>query len=193
MSGSPVDTHAGVGFVVSPKFRFFVQAFKPINSRICELTINSSPRLIKLYSVYAPSMMSSQHSPEEDTQRKDDFWQALTTATLSNTPYFPIIAGDLNTRLTAKHTSPKIGPCLFGKEPVYESTQHIPNSEYLLEFLDTNAMFLPSTFRNLLNSRRITYKEIDCSEDYSSSNPKPGDFSVLDYFFFPDFCSSGIG
>jgi hypothetical protein len=87
MSGSPVDTHAGVGFVISPKFRFFVQAFKPINSRICELTINSSPRLINLYSVYAPSMMSSQHSPEEDTQRKDDFWQALTTATPSNTPY----------------------------------------------------------------------------------------------------------
>ena len=189
-SGSPKEPHAGVGFVVSPRFRFSIKSFKPHSSRIAEITIMSSPRMIKLYSVYAPSMMSTTHTPEEDTQRKDEFWQQLTSIVCSNTVYFPIVAGDLNSRLVGQYNSDKIGNNLFGKEPTTVNPQYTPNCEYLLEFLDTTSLYIPSTFSNLLPSRLITYKEIDCAPGYSSSNPRPGDFSVLDYFLFPEFAKS---
>ena len=53
MSGLPSHKHYGVGFFASPSLRPRVKDIKPHSPRICELTIDTSPHLDAIDSIYA--------------------------------------------------------------------------------------------------------------------------------------------
>jgi exonuclease III len=56
-SGQAKDTHAGVGFIVSPKAVNLIIGFRSLSSRLCELTLRTAPLPTFLYSIYAPSQL----------------------------------------------------------------------------------------------------------------------------------------
>ena len=59
LSGNKEDKYAGVGFIVSPSLNAHVRGFKPVSSRIAVIRIAASPRSLEIYSVYAPSQITS--------------------------------------------------------------------------------------------------------------------------------------
>ena len=53
-AGSP---NHGVGFIVSPSLRPYVQSFMPLGPRLCSVVVNTSPRPFHVYCAYAPSLV----------------------------------------------------------------------------------------------------------------------------------------
>ena len=142
LSGSKDDKFAGVGFIVSPNLNIHVRGFKPVSSRIAIIRIAASPRSLEIYSVYAPSQLTSgENSVALDLERKQLFWDDMSRVCNTHSPYFPIIVGDFNARwdsdLIAEHLgydNPYVGKFHFGSPP--SDTQYTNNSSFLFDFVE---------------------------------------------------------
>ena len=148
MSGLPSDKHHGVGFFVSPKLRSHVSDFIPHSPRIAEITVNTLPHKITIINVYAPSQVED---PEQDRNRKADFWTQLDEIMLShNNSSHLCLVGDLNARLDSQldPTSDYIGPAVIGRRSSLQDDDR-DNAVYLLDFLSANNLSLPQTFSDL--------------------------------------------
>ena len=135
-------------------------------------------------------MSQATHSPEEDLNRKQLFWDSLSEQMPNSRIPFTILLGDFNTRLTTGPThniliQDLIGPYLFGKDVDYTQAQTTPNSEFMHNFLEENYVSIPSTFLKMHPSKRITFRNIQSSEFANTLNPSQEDFAVLDYFITP--------
>jgi len=151
-SGNKADSHAGVGFIVSPRFHLHVRGFKPITSRIAVIRIAASPRSLELYSIYAPSQIASgENSVARDLERKQQFWDDISQFCNTHSPYLPIIVGDFNARWDSHmaenelgYNNPYVGNFHFGDPPA--DTQYSNNSSFLFQFLQEAQMYIPTSF-----------------------------------------------
>lgn len=130
LSGQDKDSHAGVGFIVSPQLRPHILGLKPLNSRIAVLRISASPRSIQVFSIYAPSQLPSEIGSVQ---------APLENEFPSTSQYFSIIMGEFNARLTSnivqdfEDVEPPFGPCLYGKPT--GPTAYTTNAEFPFDFL----------------------------------------------------------
>ena len=162
-SGSPQDKHHGVGFFVSPRLRAHVHSFIPHSARICELTLNLLPHPVVILSVYAPSQVED---AQEDLARKTKLWSHLESILLDKTDLSHVLlVGDFNSRLdTVLDTSQtRIGPAVIGKRQALEDDDR-DNAVSLLNLLDSLDLSLLQTFSKLPFRRRVTYKEMSCTD-----------------------------
>ena len=191
LSGTKNDNFAGVGFIVSPSMNIHVRGFKPVSSRIAILRVAASPRSLEIYSIYAPSQLSSgENSVALDLERKQGFWDDMNSFCNTQSPYFPIIVGDFNARWEQDDvihqlgkTNPYVGQHHFGAPPA--DTQYTNNSSFLFDFLTESQMYVPSSFHYIKPHKRITYREIHSDSYANSLNPQPVDWSELDLVLFP--------
>ena len=189
LMGSPIDTHAGVGFVVSPRIMPFVYKFNPISTRIASINVRTTGKEIVLFSVYAPSLLSKTHTHEEDKDRKQEFWDQLSFSMPDARFFTTIILGDLNMRCHSEIPEMQhiVGPYLFGYKPLQDPV-YSTNLEFFIGFAETFDMYLPGTFQTKHPSQRITYREIAASEFADTRFPSPTDFAVLDHVVLPVDC-----
>jgi exonuclease III len=193
-SGQAKDTHAGVGFIVSPKAVNLIIGFRSLSSRLCELTLRTAPLPTYLYSVYAPSQLPpGENQLELDAERKIQFWDHLNDNIKPANCRINLLLGDFNARITARPQGYEqyVGPYLFGKQTLQDSPFE-QNSNHLLTFLTENDSFLPQTFFDIHPKNKITYLEISAEEGYNTFTPRPGDFSVLDYVIAPNSSKRAI-
>ena len=73
-SGSSNSKHHGVGFFVFPSLRLHAHKFLAHSPRISEITLQTNPRPITVFSIYAPSTVVDS---TEDQARKEHFWSQL--------------------------------------------------------------------------------------------------------------------
>ena len=183
MSGLPTDRHHGVGFFVSPQLRLHVTNFIPHSPRIAEITLHTLPRPVTFLNVYAPSMVED---PEKDRDRKAEFWTMLEeiVASHANMDHLSIV-GDLNARLDSALDKDKahIGPTVVGQHISVPDLDR-DNAVYLLDFLQANHFTLPQTFIDLPFKKRVTYKEMQCS-DPMITHENVQDWTTLDYVAIP--------
>ena len=175
-AGSP---NHGVGFIVSPSLRPYVQSFMPLGPRLCSVVVNTSPRPLHVYCAYAPSLVQD---AAEDTKRKREFWDHLSEQTLEvDSPHGLIIVGDLNARLDKDidPTGVHVGSETWGKRLSIDSPER-DNAVYLLEFLQSFDMKLPQTFMSSSPARKVTYKETSCT-DHLLRHPEVMNWTTLDY------------
>ena len=183
MSGLPTDKHHGVGFFVSPQLRLHVTNFIPHSPRIAEITLHTLPHPITILNVYAPSMVDD---PEKDRDRKADFWIMLEeiAASHSNLDHL-IVLGDLNARLDTALDKERIhiGPTVVGQRISVPDADR-ENAVYLLDFLQANNFILPETFADLPFKKKVTYKEVQCSDPLISQESVQ-DWTALDHVAVP--------
>ena len=115
--------HHGVGFIISPNLRPFVEDVVPHNSRFIELSLRSQGPNVKIMNCYMPHTLR----PEAE---KDHYWQQLETIMPAKT--LPtLLVGDFNARLY-KRMDPSehsvIGPCGFG-DIEKDDTIQIPDEQ----------------------------------------------------------------
>ena len=135
MSGLPTDKHHGVGFFVSPSHRSHVSDFIPHSPRIAEITINTLPHKITIINVYAPSQVED---PEQDRDRKSDFWTQLDEIMLSHSNLSHLCSvGDLNARLDANldPTHEHVGPAVVAGDLLCKMTTETTQSFLWISFL----------------------------------------------------------
>ena len=163
MSGLPTDKHHGVGFCVSHQLRLRVTNFVPRSPRIAEITFHTLPHPITILNVYAPSMVDD---PDKDRERKADIWTILEeiVASRHNLDHL-VVLGDLNARLDSALDKERlhIGPAVVGQR-ISVSDADRDNAIFLLDFLQANNFTLPQTFADLPFKKKLTYKEMHCSE-----------------------------
>ena len=173
-SGSCDSRHHGVGLFVSPSLRPHAHKFLAHSPRICELTLQTNPHPVTVFSIYAPSTVDD---PSEDQFRKEQFWSQLDSIISGhcNSSHL-IILGDYNARLDSSldHDHDHIGPHVWGKR------QSIPdpdrdNAVYLMEFMQSHLLLLPQIFTDLHPSNLVSYKEMTSTTDFLD------DFSVSDW------------
>ena len=159
MSGLRSSKHHGVGFFVSPTLRSHVTDFKPHTPGICDLTIATLPYPITVINIYAPSTVDTL---ETDREQKAQFWADLEDLMLnhSNSSHM-ILVGDCNSRLDANidPTNTQVGPHVIGRRQTIPEPER-DNAIYLMDFLD----YLPQTFADIPFRRRVTYKEMTCTD-----------------------------
>ena len=118
LSGTPEEPYAGVGFAVHCSLLPFVHDFHPFSGRIAILILNTKPRKIAFFSIYAPSQLADS---DADFQRKHVFWDDLTDIVQEYSRSHQILLlGDWNTRLYSNHVSSMpdfVGPVIFKPPP----------------------------------------------------------------------------
>ena len=193
-SGASNARHHGVGFFVSPCLRPHVSSFLAHSPRLCELTIQTNPHPITIFSIYAPSTVEDS---VEDVARKEHFWSQLDAILIDqkNSSHL-LILGDYNSRLD-EFIDPDmdhIGPQVWGKRQSIEDTDR-DNALYLLEFLRSHLLLLPQTFTDLPDARKVTYKEMtspsDGLNDLDVSNWTTLDYGSVTHPIFPDIYFKG--
>ena len=186
LSGDKNDTHAGVGFIVSPHILKYIGSFVPINSRLAILKLYTNHRKTWLYSCYAPSVMASniENVLELDADRKQKFWDSLHDHTPVDSSTIPALMGDFNCRLLQRRLMPPyVGEHAFLH--LDTSTQFALNSDFMTEFLQSHNLQIKSTFASQPAPQKITYLEIQSDEYCSSFHPTNRDFSQLDHVLLP--------
>ena len=193
-SGAFHSKHHGVGFFIAPALRPHVNNFLAHSPRICEITIQTNPHPITVFSIYAPSTVEDS---SEDQTRKEYFWTQLDSIITEhpNSSHL-IILGDYNARLDSAldDDSDHIGPHVWGKR------QSIPdpdrdNAIFLMEFLQSHLLIIPQTFSDLPPSRLVSYKEMtsatDFLEDFTVSDWTTLDYASVSHPVFCDFTFKG--
>ena len=68
-SGASNSKHHGVGFFISPSLRPHAHTFLAHSPRICEITLQTNPHPITIFSIYAPSTVedSTDDYPEKNS------------------------------------------------------------------------------------------------------------------------------
>ena len=138
VSGEKDDRFAGVGFMLSLCLKTRIRGFRPINSRIAEIRIATSPKPISLFSIYAPSRLpSAEDSVQKYEDRKQTFWDTLAEVCNAHSPCLSLVTGDFNARLTFSKTNstlsypnPHIGRQLFAQEA--PTSQYADNSDFFV-------------------------------------------------------------
>ena len=182
-SGHPQSKHHGVGFFVSPSLRPHVMDFKPHSPRICEITVNVSPRKITVFNIYAPSQVED---ADEDRQRKSYFWTELNSILVDHPNLdFTIIAGDCNARLGSDldPESDYIGPHVVGERQSIQDEDR-DNAIFLYDTLQAHNLTLPQTFSTLPFAKLCTYKELTC-DDHLLQGTDVRNWTTLDYVAVP--------
>ena len=127
----------GVGFFISPSLRPHAHTFLAHSPRICEITLQTNPHPITIFSIYAPSAVEDS---AKDLARKKHFWSQLDTniSDHSNSSHL-IILGDYNARLDSSldPDHDHIGPQVWGKRQSI-SDSHRDNAVYLMEFMQSH-------------------------------------------------------
>ncbi len=187
-ASDPSDTHAGVGFVIAPWALPFTHSFLPHNPRFCSIKLRTQPKQIHLYSIYAPSKLSTQyHTVAEDIARKTKFWDALTLS-LTTTSSVDILSliGDTNARFPEipEHYHEVVGPHVWTSNTNPDAPD-VTNAQFLLPFLVEHNLCLPSTFRPSPPPNKITCKNIQATLHADWNHPNPHDFAALDYIILP--------
>ena len=124
--------------------------------------------------------------PEKDRERKSEFWTMLEeiVASHSNMDHL-IVVGDLNARLDSAldKDHDHIGPTVVGQRISVPDLDR-DNAVFLLDFLQANHFILPQTFVDLPFKKRVTYKEMQCSDPMISVE-NVQDWTTLDYVAVP--------
>ena len=155
MSGLPSDKHHGVGFFISPKLRSHVSDFIPHSPRIAEITVNTLPHKITIINVYAPSQVED---PEQDRNRKADFWTQLDEIMLSHSNSSHLcLVGDLNLRLDSQldPTSDYIGPTVVGRRSSVQEERITPSICSISYLLMTSLFLRPFLISPSVNESPI--------------------------------------
>ena len=114
--GNQQDKYAGVGAIISPKFRPHLNDILQVNPRIIHLSFRQKGGNMHVVGAYGP------HSGLDFEEFREPFWQQIEER-LSKIPHFePIyLTGDFNVRFQAahKHDEGITGPFAYGKGPQF--------------------------------------------------------------------------
>lgn len=149
-SGRSDNKHErGTGFIVHEKIAQHISDFKPINDRICLLTIALKKSKLTLICAYAPTDVST----EED---KEDFYNLLEETCL-NIPnnHIRILLGDLNAKVGKE---PEYH-CIAGRHSLHEESSD--NGLRLINFAASFDMTISSTSFPRKNIYKGTWKSND--------------------------------
>ena len=111
LSGTPEEPYAGsvgVGFAVHCSLLLFVHDFHPFSGRIAIFILNTTPRKIALFSIYAPSQLADSDADLTDIVQEYSRSHQI------------FLLGDWNTRLYSNHVSSMpdfVGPVIFKPPP----------------------------------------------------------------------------
>eukprot|EP00969_Alexandrium_andersonii_P097890 4321292-Alexandrium_andersonii.AAC.1 len=132
--------YAGVGYIVSLKLRTAIVAADNDGSRMAVLGIDTGPRKLWIFSVYAPHEERPEEERREFYDNLDMFLGKYRTAGV------PIIIGDLNARIRRIQERGPLGPFhLRGIEPATQGGQET-NEELLINFCAANELVLAGSF-----------------------------------------------
>ena len=109
------DNYAGVGVVIAPWFRPYIQDIIQLSDRIIRVEVRTAAAPSYFFGVCAPTMK------DEHADLRTSFWSTL-QAQLATIPPRAMVGvfGDLNVRLRAKRSFEEvIGPYVFGQGPTY--------------------------------------------------------------------------
>ena len=157
LSGTPEEPHAGVGFAIHASLLPFVHDFFPFSGRIAVLILNTKPRKIALFSIYAPSQLADAAA---DNERKQQF----------------LLVG----------MSDFIGPVIFAPNRAEDDEDlERTNLSHLFDFLVATDSCLASSYRPRPLHKLVTYREINSPPDASPYSPSTDHFAVLDHVVAP--------
>ena len=185
-SGAANSKHHGVGFFVSPSLRPHAHSFLANSPRICEITPQTNPHPITVFSIYAPSTVDES---TEDLARKEHFWSRLDSIISEHsTSSHLIILGDYNSRLDPSLDTDHdhIGPQVWGKRQSISDSDR-DNAVYLLEFLQSHLFLLPLNLSHIRSL--VSYKEMTSTTDFLDEF-SVSDWTTLDFasVTHPIFC-----
>lgn len=170
-SGGPGSEWSGVGFVISPRMKSYIQNFLQFSDRLCSLKIKTKGGKFGLVCAYAPHNLKS---IDDKLKFYEDLSRLMDRISVNGPK---LVFGDFNARLGQRQPGEDdvLGDFCFGLEAFCKVD--IPNRDLLLEWCRSFSMLVSNTFHEHPSDKLVTYHE---------PQVRPGDpisergFSMLD-------------
>ena len=152
-SGCNGRSWAGVGIIVSPRYKHNIKSYKQVSDRICSVKMKVSGGIIGIICAYAPHNLKPLPDRFGFFSQLDGAYRSL-SGNLGN-----VIFGDLNARLGNQLPGEDhiIGAHTFGRRAVHEV--EVPNRDLLMELCESNSLLVANTFMPGTPDEKVTYAE----------------------------------
>ena len=148
-SGDTKKGKNGVGFIIDKETKSNIMDFKPINSRMAYIQINSKPHNITIINVYAPT-------EDTDEETKDEFYDKLEeTINEIQSQNVLLVVGDFNAQIGKEKHNEEVA----GKHTIHDITNN--NGRRMCNLAANTNMIISSTKYQHKVQHKITWKHPD--------------------------------